>query len=101
MERHDNAGENAGKESNEWPPWLNIPIWSTVVLFSILDFIQKTPLSLSWILGYGALFFVLFANMLPKLGRLRWLLAGTALGLLISSLLVGIYFRSPISTLFH
>lgn len=101
MERHENAADNADKEINEWPPWLNIPIWSIVLLFSILDFVQKTPLSLPWILRYGALFFVLFANMLPKVGRLRWLLAGTALGLLISSLLVDIYFRSPISTLFH
>ena len=88
-------------ERDPWPAWLQVAVWGIALLFSVWDFIQKTPLSLPWILRYGAFFFAIFANMLPRVRRVKWLLAGTALGMLIASLLVDVYFRSPMSTLFR
>jgi hypothetical protein len=89
------------EENKEWPPWLSVAIWSTVLLFSVADFFQKSPLSLPWILRYGALFFSLFANMLPKAKRLRWMLLGAALGMLFASILVDISLKSDVRFLFQ
>jgi hypothetical protein len=71
--------------NRDWSLWMNLAVWGSMLLLTGLDFFDKRPPTLVWILRYSALPIVIVANFFRKSGRVRWLLAGIAVGLLLGS----------------
>ena len=75
----------------DWPFWMNLLVWGTLLIVTVLDIQGRWPLTPVWMLRYGTLVVGIGTNFLPGKSRLKWLLGGIALALLAGSLVLGLH----------
>ncbi|HEY1220933.1 MAG: hypothetical protein ABSE42_14325 [Bryobacteraceae bacterium] len=87
------------KQEADIPFWLRLAIAGFLLLFFVSDFLRTKPLTLAWRMRFGAVVFLIPGGLFPMNGKLRWILAGIGIGLLLASWALDFYLPGGVGTL--